>query len=75
MSGPGAGGLDVRLPIGGLFIVLGLLIGAYGVATSSDTALYARSLSVNINLWWGGVMWVFGLALVALALRGLRVRP
>jgi len=73
MSGPGA--LDVRLPIGGLFTVLGLLIGGYGVATSTDTALYVRSLAVNINLWWGGAMFVFGLLLVAMGLRALRARP
>ena len=73
MSGPAS--LDVRLPIGGLFMVLGILIGAYGVATSSDRVLYAPSLGVNINLWWGGAMWVFGLVLLALGLRALRGRP
>jgi hypothetical protein len=72
MSEPG--GLDVRLPIGGLFTVLGLLIGAYGIATAGDAGLYARSLSVNINLWWGGAMLVFGLLLVTLGLRALRAR-
>ena len=71
----GSASLDVRLPIGGLFMVLGVLIGAYGVVTSGDSVLYAPSLGVNINLWWGGVMWVFGLILVALGLRALRVRP
>jgi hypothetical protein len=64
--------LDVRLPLGALFIALGVLIGGYGVATAGDSALYARSLAVNINLWWGGVMAVCGLGLVLL---GLRARP
>jgi hypothetical protein len=73
MSQPG--GLDVRLPIGGLFTILGLLIGVYGLATAGDSGLYARSLAVNINLWWGGVMLVFGLVLVALARRAPRGRP
>jgi hypothetical protein len=68
MSGPSTR-LDVRLPIGGLFIVLGLLIGGYGLATASDSALYVRSLSVNINLWWGVVMFWCGVAFVTLALR------
>jgi hypothetical protein len=63
----GAGGLDIRLPIGGLFALLGLILGGYGVATNSDAERYARSMSVNINLWWGLVMLVFGAALLLLA--------
>jgi hypothetical protein len=60
----GAIGLDIRLPIGGLFTVLGLLLGGYGIATAGDAALYERSLSVNVNLWWGLAMLVFGLLLL-----------
>jgi hypothetical protein len=66
-------GLDVRLPIGGLFTVLGLLLAGYGLATAGDPALYARSLSVNINLWWGIVMLFFGVLLLWGASRGRRV--
>ncbi|GAC1514227.1 MAG: hypothetical protein NVS1B4_01390 [Gemmatimonadaceae bacterium] len=66
------GGLDVRLPIGALFTVLGLLLGGYGVVTIGDTARYVRSMAVNINLWWGLVMVVFGLALLAGAARAVR---
>ena len=55
-----AGGLDIRLPIGALFAALGLLLAGYGIATNGDTARYARSMSVNVNLWWGLVMFVFG---------------
>lgn len=61
----GSGGLDVRLPIGGLFTALGLLLTGYGLVTAGDASHYARSLSVNINLWWGLVMLIFGLALLA----------
>jgi hypothetical protein len=60
----GAGGMDIRLPIGGLFTVLGLILAAYGAATANNEALYNRSLSFNINLWWGLVMLAFGLALL-----------
>ena len=65
-------GLDVRIPIGGLFTALGLLLGSYGLATAGDVAHYARSLSVNINLWWGLVMLVFGLLLLLGAARARR---
>jgi hypothetical protein len=68
----GAGGLDIRVPIGGLFVVLGLLLGGYGVATNGDAERYARSMSVNINLWWGLVMLVFGALLLLLARRSRR---
>jgi hypothetical protein len=69
----GSIGLDVRLPIGGLFAVLGLVLTGYGLAMEGDTARYARSLSVNINLWWGLVMLVFGLLLLLGAARARRV--
>ena len=46
--------LDVRLPIGGLFLILGLLIGGYGVWTGLSTA------SGLLNATWGGVLAVFG---------------
>jgi hypothetical protein len=69
----GVSGLDIRLPIGGLFAVLGLLLAGYGLATAGEGTLYARSLSVNVNLWWGLVMLVFGLLLLIAAVRGRRV--
>lgn len=60
----GSGGLDIRLPIGGLFTLLGLVLIGYGVVTAGNAALYARSLSFNINLWWGLVLLAFGLGLL-----------
>lgn len=59
--------LDVRWPIGTLFAALGLLLTVYGLATADNTEQYARSLSVNVNLWWGLVMLVFGLVLLLAA--------
>lgn len=67
--------LDIRLPIGGLFTVLGLLVGGYGVVTRGDAALYERSLSVNINLTWGVVMIVFGLVMLVAAWRRSHRKP
>jgi uncharacterized membrane protein len=74
----GATGLDIRMPIGGLFVVLGLLIGGYGLATAGDAAHYTKSLSLNVNLWWGSVMLGFGLLMLVGAVRTHRrasVRP
>jgi hypothetical protein len=59
--------LDVRLPIGLMFTALGLILVVYGLA--SGAAIYARSLGVNVNLWWGLVLLAFGLAMLVFALR------
>ena len=61
--------MDVRVPIGGLLSILGLLIAGYGLATVGDTQVYAKSLAFNVNLWWGTFMLIFGLALLGLARR------
>jgi multisubunit Na+/H+ antiporter MnhG subunit len=63
-------GLDIRLPMGIMFAVIGALLVAFGLI--SDPALYARSLGININLWWGVAMLVFGLAMLTLGWRGRR---
>ena len=51
-------GLDLRLPMGLLFTILGLLLTRYGAV--ADLAIYARSLGININLGWGGCLLAFG---------------
>jgi hypothetical protein len=60
--------LDLRLPIGLMFSIFGLLLAGYGLA--SDPAIYQRSLGVNVNLWWGLVLLVFGLVMLGLVRRG-----
>ena len=65
-------GLDIRIPIGSLFALLGVLLAGYGVF--SNPATYQRSLGININLWWGGVLLVFGLAMLGLAWRAAAVQ-
>jgi hypothetical protein len=59
--------LDVRIPIGGMFTVIGGLLAIYGLV--SDKAMYSRSLDININLWWGLAMLVFGVLMLMLARR------
>jgi len=57
---------DVRLPIGLLFLAMGLLVGGYGLL--GDQALLAsRSAGVNIDLVWGAVMAAFGALMLLLA--------
>jgi hypothetical protein len=62
-------GLDIRVPIGILFAVLGCMLVGFGVA--SDPAMYQRSLGINVNLWWGGALLLFGVVMLLLG----RLRP
>ncbi len=64
-------GLDIKIPIGLMFTILGLLLAVFGLATSGDAELYHRSLGININLWTGLVMVVVGVFMLATA----RFRP
>lgn len=59
--------LDLRLPMGLMFSIFGALLVAYGLV--SDHAIYDRSLGINVNLWWGIALLLFGLASLGLALR------
>jgi hypothetical protein len=60
--------IDIRLPIGGLFSVLGAVLIIFGAV--GDPARYAQSLGVNINLYWGIVMLIFGIVMLVLGRRG-----
>lgn len=62
-------GLDIRLPIGMMFSLLGALLAIYGLATGSDSAMYGSSLGLNINLWWGLVLFLFGAIMLFFALK------
>lgn len=64
-------GLDLRLPMGLLFALLGLVLLVYGAVTRGD-AMYARSLGLNVNLGWGLVLLLFGALLLGLYRRGRR---
>jgi drug/metabolite transporter (DMT)-like permease len=52
-------GLDIRYPIGLMFGIIGLVMVVYGAFTGSDP-MYQRSLGMNVNVWWGAVLLLFG---------------
>jgi hypothetical protein len=64
-------GLDIRLPIGFLFSIFGVLLIVFGEL--SDKAIYERSLGININLEWGVVMLLFGAVMLFLGRRRPKV--
>ncbi len=59
-------GLDIKIPIGLIFSILGLLLFIFGLTTGSDP-MYHKSLDININLWTGAFMLVFGLFMLFLS--------
>ncbi len=63
-------GIDIRLPIGLIFAVIGILMIAFGVA--SNNAIYQRSLGINVNLYWGLVLLAFGVIMALLGRRGMK---
>ena len=58
-------GLDIRIPIGLLFGIIGLILVLAGLISNDE--IYRSSLGVNVNLWWGLVMLVFGVVMIFLA--------
>lgn len=65
-------GLDLRWPIGLMFSIIGVLLTVYGLITNSNPATYARSLGINIDLYWGVLLVVFGATMLTLAWRGAK---
>ena len=61
---------DLRLPIGILFSLFGILLLGYGLL--ADKAIYQASLGINVNAWWGLVLLAFGGFMLTLALRARR---
>ena len=57
---------DLRLPIGLLFAMFGLVLAADGMIAGRMV------LGINVNLWWGVVMLAFGAVMLWL---GSRARP
>jgi multisubunit Na+/H+ antiporter MnhG subunit len=61
---------DLRLPIGLLFSIFGLILGAFGLVSNPE--IYQRSLGINVNLWWGGFMLLFGILMLIFWRRGAK---
>jgi hypothetical protein len=61
--------LDLRIPSGWFFALLGVILVAYGVL---QPGLRAPLSDINVNLYCGILMLAFGVILLALARRGAR---
>lgn len=59
-------GMDIRLPMGLMFCIIGAMIAIFGVMTSGDQMYKDHSLGINVNLCWGSALLLFGLMLLGL---------
>ena len=55
--------LDLRIPMGMMFTLVGAILVAFGIATRGS-AIYDASLGINANFWWGLVLLAFGLTML-----------
>lgn len=62
--------VDVRIPMGMMFTLMAAVLMAFGLSTKSNPEIYARSLGMNVNLWCGVALLVFGVAMVIFGRRG-----
>jgi hypothetical protein len=60
-------GLDIKYPIGLMFAILGVLLTIYGFATINDATMYQKSFGINLNLWSGISMTIFGSVMLLLS--------
>jgi hypothetical protein len=58
---------DLRYPVGFMFTLFGLILVGVGLFGGAD--LTKVSLGINMNLWWGLFMTLFGVWMLALAIR------
>ena len=64
-------GLDLRWPIGLMFSLVGALLFVNGLLTGPS----AKALGINVNLWWGLVLLIFGLLMAFSAWRAGKKLP
>jgi hypothetical protein len=58
--------LDIRIPIGLMFSIIGVILAVFGLV--SNPRIYEiHSLGINVNLGWGCVLLAFGLFMLMLA--------
>ncbi len=62
-------GLDIRIPLGLIFLLIGGLMAVYGLVTRNAADIYEKSMGINLNLTWGLIMFVFGLIMFVIGRR------
>lgn len=57
---------DIRLPIGLLFTIIGVIITIFGMVTNG-AEMYRHSLGININTYSGFCLTIFGIVMLIMA--------
>lgn len=65
--------LDLRIPMGLMFTLIGIILAAFGASNRSNVETFSRSLGLNVDLWWGIVLFVFGQVIFQLGRRQKRL--
>jgi hypothetical protein len=60
--------LDLRIPMGLMFTLVGAILTGLGFGTRGSS-MYAVDMGINVNLWWGIVLFFFGLTMLLLGRR------
>ena len=60
-------GVDIRVPLGAMFSLLGILLTGFGIF--GNKAIYSQTLGINVNLDWGIVLLIFGVVMLVLGVR------
>ena len=56
--------IDIRFPLGLMFLIFGVILTIYGLATIGHHAMYATSLGINVNLISGICTLIFGIVML-----------
>jgi sulfite exporter TauE/SafE len=59
--------VDIRIPIGLMFSIIGVLITVFGFVTNSNGEMYQKSFGINVNIIMGILMLIFGLVMLFFA--------
>lgn len=60
--------LDIRIPIGLMFSIIGVILAVFGMV-SNEEIYKVHSLGINVNLGWGFVLLAFGVFMLMMAYR------
>ena len=63
-------GLDIRWPIGIMFTLISVLLIIEGALTGPSD----KALNLNIDLWWGMVLLIFGVLMLMGAARSSKTK-
>ena len=67
--------LDIRMPMGLMFLIVGAILFVFGLATNCDPMYAEHSLGYNVNLYWGLLLAIVGALMVILARRAMKKAP